>query len=171
MKNIYLVGFMGTGKTAVGKVLSEELNKEFVEMDEVIEGRAGKKIVDIFASFGEPYFRDLEKKLLKEISLRSGLIVSCGGGLICGDENANILKSTGIVINLMASAKTIYSRIKHNSQRPLLNVDDPVKKIEELIKKRGSYYAKAHYTVDTDNMTPYEIADKIIEIINLRENA
>jgi shikimate kinase len=166
MKNIYLVGFMGTGKTTVGKILSQKLNKEFIEMDEVIEEREGKKITEIFAQEGEPYFRNLEKKLLKELSKKSDLVISCGGGLICNEENLKILKETGIVFNLEASPLTIYERTKKYTHRPLLNVEDPLKKIKDLLEKRKPYYKKAHFSIDTEKFSAEEVSEEIIKIIN-----
>jgi shikimate kinase len=166
MKNIYLVGFMGTGKTTVGKILAKKLNKEFIEMDEVIEEREGKKIVDIFAQEGEFYFRYLEKQLLKELAEKNDLIISCGGGLICDEENLKILKETGIVFNLVASPLTIYERTKKHTHRPLLNVSSPLKRIEELLEKRRPYYEKAHFSVDTEKFSAEEVAEEIIKIIN-----
>ncbi|UCC95237.1 MAG: shikimate kinase [Candidatus Omnitrophota bacterium] len=169
MRNIYIVGFMGTGKTAVGKVLSQRLKRQFIEMDDVIEQRQAKKIVDIFAQDGELYFRKLEKELLRELSAQTDLIVSCGGGLICNDENLELLKKTGVVINLKANPSTIYERTKKHASRPLLNVEDPLKSIEALLAKRQHYYHQAHYSIETDDLLPDQIADKIIGILKKRE--
>ena len=156
---------MGTGKTTVGKILSHKLNRKFVETDDVIEQREGKKITEIFSQYGEPYFRKLEKELLEELSAQSDLIISCGGGLICSPPNAQVLKSTGIVFNLLAAPATIYSRTKHYIHRPLLNVDDSSKKIEELLNERKPYYEQAHHSIDTDALSPEEIADTIMRIL------
>jgi len=166
MQNIYLVGFMGTGKTAVGKILAKELSKEFVEMDALIEEKEGSEIVDIFANKGEAYFRSLEKALLGELSRREDLVISCGGGLVCDQENLKLLKETGVVFALRASVSTIYQRTKEHTHRPILNVDDPRGKIEQLLAKRAPYYAQAQHSIDTDNLSPEEIADKIITILN-----
>ena len=113
MKNIYLVGFMGTGKTVVGEILAKKLAKDFVEMDAFIEAKEGSEVVDIFAKKGEAYFRELEKELLKELSVKKDLVISCGGGLICDSENLNQLKETGVVFALQASVSTIYRRTKN----------------------------------------------------------
>lgn len=165
MKNIYLVGFMGTGKTVVGKLLAKKLNKKFVEMDEMIEQKEHKKITEIFSGKGEAHFRELEKDLLREISQKSDLIVSCGGGLICNQENARRLLSTGRVFNLTASAATIYERIKKHTSRPLLNVADPLTEIEQLLSRRHKYYAQAHYTVESEKKEPAAVADEIIQLL------
>jgi len=166
VKNIYLVGFMGTGKTTAGKILAARLKRQFIEMDEEIEKAENKPITEIFAVKGEQCFRELESNLLKKLSTQSNLIVSCGGGLICNKENLKLLKESGIVFNLAAPAKTIYERTKKYNHRPLLNVDDPIKTIDELIQKRKQYYNKAHHTIDTGRISPEEVADKIIVILN-----
>jgi len=166
MQNIYLVGFMGTGKTAVGKILAKKLSKEFVEMDAVIEAREGSEVVDIFAKKGEAYFRKLEKELLKELFVKKDLVISCGGGLICDQENLKRLKETGVVFALTASVSTIYQRTKEHIHRPILNVDNPQEKIKQLLEKRAPYYAQAQHSIDTDNLSSEEIADKIIVILN-----
>lgn len=164
-KNIYLVGFMGTGKTTVGKILAEKLGREFVEMDEEIEKEEGKKIVDIFRQNGESYFRKIEKEVLKRIASCFNLVVSCGGGVIVDKENLKILKETGVVICLKAKPSIIYERTKKTKERPLLNVPDPLKKIKELLAKRAPFYAKADYFVDTSTLTPEEVSEEIIKIL------
>ncbi|MFA5337703.1 MAG: shikimate kinase [Candidatus Omnitrophota bacterium] len=166
MKNIYLVGFMGTGKTIVGKILAGKLKLKFIEMDDTIEKEEGNPITEIFATKGEQYFRKLETSLLKKISKETNLVVSCGGGLICNEENLRMLKETGTTFNLAAEAKTIYERIKKHSHRPLLNVANPTLKIDELMHKRAQYYEQAHHTINTDEISPDEVADKIIDILN-----
>jgi len=156
---------MGTGKTVVGKLLARSLNREFVEMDEIIEKNAGQEIVDIFAQKGERYFRELESKLLETISARTGLVVSCGGGLICNDTNLKVLKATGRVFLLRASAATIYGRIRKQNHRPLLNVDNPQERIAELLAKREPYYGQADCEIDTEGVSPEEVAEKIMTFL------
>ena len=166
MKNIYLIGFMGTGKTVVGEILAKKMDKEFIEMDAVIEDKQGLEIVDIFSQQGEDYFRSLEKVLLGELSEREDLVVSCGGGLVCDQENLKLLKETGVVFALTASVSTIYQRTKKYSHRPILNVDNPQEKIKQLITKRASCYAQAQYSIDTDNLFPEEVVDKILATLS-----
>ncbi|MFA5271517.1 MAG: shikimate kinase [Candidatus Omnitrophota bacterium] len=166
MKNVYLVGFMGTGKTTVGKILAKTLKKEFLEMDETIEKENSKKITEIFKMHGEPYFRGLEKKLLRKISKKKNLIVSCGGGLICDTGNLETLKKSGTIFNLTASKESIYERTKKYKNRPLLNVVNPMKRIEKLMNLRMCYYSKAHYTIDTNGAEPEAVAEKIISILD-----
>ncbi len=157
---------MGTGKTIVGQILAKELGKEFVEMDACIEERNSLKIVDIFAQKGEAYFRGLEKILLGELSQKEDLVISCGGGLVCDSDNLKQLKETGAVFALKASVSTIYQRTKGHTHRPILNVDNPPEKIEQLLKKRACCYAQAQYSIDTDDLSPEEVANKIIDILS-----
>jgi shikimate kinase len=161
MKNVYIVGFMGSGKSSVGRILAGSLGLEFIEMDDVIEERESQKIADIFANKGEEYFREVENKLLKELSHRENLIISCGGGLACNDNNLKILKDTGVVFTLKASARCIYERVKNKKHRPLLNVDNPLEEIERLLNKRERYYSKAHYIIDTEDLS----IEKIVRLI------
>ena len=165
MKNIYLTGFMGTGKTTIGKILAKKLNLEFVEMDQIIEQREGQKIVNIFAEKGENYFRDKERALLEELSLKENLVISCGGGLICNEQNLNLVKNSGIAITLNASVSNIYERTKKYTDRPLLNVDNPLKKIAELLNERTPYYEQAHHIINTDNRSTGTVVEKILFIL------
>ena len=166
MKNIYIVGFMGTGKTVVGKILAKRLDRDFVEMDEIIEQQESMEISDIFAQKGEAYSRKLEKGLLLKLSGKENLIISCGGGLICNEENKVLLKATGIVISLSASASTIYERTKKYTHRPLLNVNNPQGAINDLLNKRTHFYSQAHYVIDTEDISADEVADMVIEKVN-----
>lgn len=165
MKNIILVGFMGTGKTAVGKELAKRLKMKFVDMDDIIEEREGMKISEIFVKKGEPYFRKVEKEVAKEISEQPNLVVAAGGGAVIDEENVKNLKSNGVMICLTASPDKIMERTKGYSHRPLLDVSDPSKSISELLAKRAAYYARANYQVDTTNLTVDEVVKKITELL------
>jgi len=165
MKNIYLVGFMATGKTCVGKELTKRLNREFFDMDDLIEQRENMAIVDIFKQKGEPYFRKIEKEIVKEISSKKDLVVGCGGGAIVDEDNLAILKKSGLVICLKADVDIILERTKATTQRPLLNVQDPKGRVNDLLKKREPFYNRADYSVDTTNLEIGEVVDKIITII------
>ncbi|MCF7887026.1 MAG: shikimate kinase [Candidatus Omnitrophica bacterium] len=165
MKNIYLVGFMGTGKTAVGKVLADKLSKRFVEMDQLIEKQENKEIKDIFAENGQDYFRKLENQLLRELSSQSDLVVSCGGGVVCNQDNLDILQNTGYLFSLFASPNSIVERTKGSGHRPLLNVADPLGKIKELLKVRKPFYKKAGIRIDTDNLSVLDVADYILKLL------
>jgi len=165
MKNIILVGFMGTGKTAVGRVLAKRLGLRFVDMDDIIEEREGMKISEIFDKKGEGYFRHAESKVARDIALQSGLVVAAGGGAVIDEENVRNLKSNGIMFCLVATPETIFDRTKGHSHRPLLNVSDPKEKIAELMTKRAEYYARADYRVDTGNLSVDGVAERIMELI------
>jgi shikimate kinase len=164
MNNIYLVGFMGTGKTTVGKFLARKMRREFIEMDRTIEKNEKQTIRNIFKAKGETYFRKLENKLLKKVSRKNKLVISCGGGVICNKENAEIMRNTGIIVNLTAPASVIWERIKKTKRRPLLDVANPLKRIQQLLRYRKPYYRKAHYFINTKNKTPQKIANEIIFI-------
>jgi shikimate kinase len=156
---------MGTGKSVTGKLLAKKLGMDFIELDEEIEKKEKMAIKDIFEKKGEPYFRQIEKEAVKGASLRRNTVISAGGGAIIDEENFKNLKNSGTIICLKASPETILKRTKGIETRPLLNVPDPGKKIEELLKKRESYYSKADFSIDTDNLSVDEVAVKIMKLI------
>lgn len=165
MKNIYLVGFMGTGKSAVGKELAKKMKWQFMDLDELIELKEKQPIADIFAKKGEPYFRKLEKKVLVEVSKENNFVIACGGGIVIDPDNIETMKKTGVIICLKAAPSVILKRTSGYGHRPLLNVKDPKKQTELLLKLRAPYYAKADKTVDTSNISAKEAAGKILGII------
>lgn len=163
MQDIYLVGFMGTGKTAVGRYLAKSLGLELVDVDYLIVKKEGRSISDIFTQSGEPYFRKVEKETLKEVAAKARQVVDCGGGIVIDPENIMAMKHSGRLICLSARPQVILERTKRHSHRPLLNVADPLIKINELLEKRKAYYAKADFTVDTSDLTIQQVAEKILE--------
>src|SRR3990167_5748466 len=164
MRNIYLVGFMGTGKTAVGRELAKRKKWQFMDLDELIELKEKRTIADIFAKEGEPYFRRLEKRVLKEVAKEKKFVVACGGGIVIDKENIRTMKETGIIICLSASPEVILKRTQGTSHRPLLNVSDQKKQIELLLKLRAPYYAQADKAIDTSKITVKEIVYKILKL-------
>jgi len=138
-------------------------------MDTEIERRQKKKISVIFAQDGEPYFRRLETDLLKELALEDELVVSCGGGAVCNEENLRLLKSSGMVVNLSVSAEIACQRTKNTCARPLLNVPDPLKAASELLAKRQPFYSQAHFNIDTESKSPEAVADEIIVRLSLKK--
>ena len=167
MDNIYLVGFMGTGKTSVGAALSGRLKKRFIETDGEIEKRERLSIPDIFKVKGEPYFRLKERELILEFSKNSDLIISCGGGLFVDERNRKLMDESGITICLWAEPDIIYNRVKNSSHRPLLNVSDPLAEIKRLLNEREASYRKARYSVDTSFLSIDEVVDEVINIVKL----
>jgi shikimate kinase len=170
MANIYLVGFMGTGKTAVGKEVAKQLTQQFTDLDSQIEGKQNRKISQIFAEDGEVYFRSLEKQALKEIAVGKNLVVSCGGGIILDKENIQIIKETGIMICLTSRPEVILARTQGYGRRPLLNVENPAGRIEELLKIRAPFYAQADYTIDTSDLSVSAVVDKVLEYVRGKIN-
>ena len=163
MRNVILAGFMGTGKTAVGRALAKRLKMKFVDMDDIIEAREGMKVFEIFERRGEPYFRRAEKMVAKDIAVQSGLVVAAGGGAMIDEENVKNFKSNGVIFCLTATPDKIFERTKGHLHRPLLNVSDPKEKIAELLAKRAQYYARADHRIDTTDLSIDEVADKIAE--------
>ena len=165
MKNIVLVGFMGTGKTAVGKRIAGILKLKYVSTDDIIEAKEARPINEIFAKDGEGYFRKREKEAVKDASLMKGVVIAAGGGVVLDDENVKLLKETGILVSLKATAEEILERTKNCTHRPLLNCTDPLGKIRELLKKRAPYYKKADWSVNTSGKTVNQVAREIIGIV------
>lgn len=161
--NIVLIGYMGSGKSSVGRYISKTYGYDFLDTDAYIEDRAGMPIKEIFAVKGEEYFRKLETEMLNELKENlSNTVVSTGGGMPLRKENSEILKQIGNVFFLSAEADTIYKRVKDNNERPLLNCDNPYKKICDMLEIRNPIYQEAtDNTVVTDNRTKEEIAEEI----------
>ncbi len=165
MKNIVLLGFMGTGKTEVGKILAKRLKLKFADVDNLIEKEMGMSINDIFFNYGEEYFRKLEKDMVSRISNEKGLVIATGGGVVLNDENIENLRRSGILITLSASVKDIYSRVSGKEDRPLLNVPYPEKTIKEMLKLRKPRYELADITIDTSGRPLEDVADEILKLL------
>jgi len=166
MKNIYLLGFMGSGKTSVGKRLAEKKNMTFIDLDEKIEESEGMSIAEIFAGKGEEYFRDVEKKVLKELSAMDSCIVATGGGAVMDPENLQTMKDSGVTVSLLASPEIVHERVKNSNLRPLLNVENPIDEIKKLMFERAAFYIKSDIIVDTSDLSVDEAADEIIGELN-----
>ena len=161
-KNIFLIGFMGVGKSSVADKLCERLGMTLVEMDEEIVRQQDMAISDIFDEYGEKYFRRLETDLLREIAAKERQVVSCGGGAVLKDKNVEIMKSSGTIVLLTAEPETIYDRVKDDSSRPLLNGNMSIAYICELMEERQERYEEAaDIIVSTDNKEIEAIVDKI----------
>lgn len=162
-KNIVLIGLMGSGKSTVGKILAEKLNMNFIDTDSLIEEYCQNTICDIFNTNGESYFRDIESKIISEVSKNTAQVISTGGGIVEREENINKLKKSGIIVYLEASAQELFNRIKHETNRPLLQNENPLATLENLLIKRGKYYNKANFKVNVINKKAEVIADEIIQ--------
>ncbi|MEO5917788.1 MAG: shikimate kinase [Luteolibacter sp.] len=165
-KNIVLIGFMGSGKSTVGRELHQRLGYPLVDMDHVIEQRAGKSIAAIFADEGEDKFREMETALLGELvdPAAPRRIISTGGGVVGREENRNLLRHLGYVVWLQAPLAVILERTSKNRDRPLLHTDDPAARIEALLAVRKPLYAEtAHLKVDTSGLDCGELATGILE--------
>ncbi len=168
MKNIVLTGFMGTGKTAVGRELSRLLSMKFVDIDAEIEKDSEMSISDIFRDFGEKHFRDIESRMIKKVAKEQNLVVSTGGGAVLREENMDALRENGMIFCLDACPATVLKRTARNEDRPLLKVSDPLAKIEELMYFRRPFYEKAGILIDTEGKTPLQIAEEIAETFRCR---
>lgn len=165
--HIFLIGFMGAGKSTVAAQLKKMLPADQMEMDETIAREEGMSIPDIFATHGEAYFRDLETTLLKNLSGCSPMIVSCGGGAVMREENTQIMKQCGRIVLLTATPETVYERVKDNTDRPILNNNMNVEYIRSLMEKRRSRYESvADITVATDGKSAEEICQEILAALN-----
>ena len=162
MENIILTGFMGTGKSSVGKVLAERLGYRFIDIDELIVAESDLTIIEIFASHGEQHFRALETEMLKRIESERGLVVSTGGGAVINPENRRRMRSAGRVVNLSASAETIKKRLMGDAERPLLQSDKSLEKIIALIAEREPFYADADIRIDTTSKNIEDIVSEIL---------
>jgi shikimate kinase len=168
MKNIVLTGFMGTGKTAVGRELSRLLSMQLIDVDAEIEAGQKMTINEIFQRFGEKYFRDLETETIRRIVAGNNLIISTGGGAVLREENMEALRENGIVFCLDAHPETILERTNRSEDRPLLRTEDPMAKIKELLNFRRPFYKKAGTLIDPEGKTPLQIAEEIVETVRCR---
>ena len=159
--NLALIGFMGTGKTSVGRLLADNLEFEFLDTDELIQSRTGRSINDIFAQDGEPAFRVMEHEVVNELSTREKLVISTGGGLPTDLENLAALKRHALVVCLWSSPERIWERVKNQPHRPLLHDPDPQKKIRQLLSAREPFYKRADVLMNTGQRSVREVAQQI----------
>ncbi len=167
--SLALIGFMGTGKTAVGRALAARLGREFIELDALIEQRAGKSIPEIFRQDGEIVFRELEIEATREIAGQKNAVIACGGGIVLNKINIDRLREECIIVYLTASPGIILKRTSADeSERPLLMASDRASQIRELLRFRRPFYERAaDIKVDTSKLDIGSVAEKIIE--KLRE--
>lgn len=161
--NIALIGFMGSGKTTIGKLLAKALEMKFIDIDKEIVKIENRSITEIFEKDGENYFRDLERKIIAKESADNNIVISTGGGVIIDNNNIKSLKETSFVVYLNCSIDCIYERVKGKKNRPLLNTENVYEKIVELYKKREMLYKiSCDYSVEIDIETNmYDTVEKI----------
>lgn len=162
--NIVLLGFMGTGKSATGKIVARRLEREFIDMDALIEVRAGKSISRIFREDGEPAFRQMERQLVIELAGQRNLVVAAGGGVVLNADNIRDFETSGVLICLTASPEVILQRLRGDDRRPLLEHGDKAQRIRQILEQRQFLYEALPYHVDTSFLTPETAADRVIEI-------
>jgi shikimate kinase len=167
IQNIALIGFMGTGKSTVGRLAAEQLKFDFLDTDTLIEQRSGRKITEIFAQSGEAAFRQLEAQLVAELATHTRTIISTGGGLPTNPANLVSLKSHSLVICLWASPESIYERVRDQSHRPLLHDPDPLGKIRSLLATRENFYKQADVLINSDLRSAREVAQQVINQFRL----
>lgn len=171
MKNVVLIGFMGTGKTSTGKMLAAKLGAAFIDMDQKIEEETGMSIPDMFAQKGEAYFREQEHKLVQRLSVRRNAVISTGGGTVKNPDNVALLKDSGVIVCLSASVDTILERTSHRGTRPVLDNEDHGNRrqaVEKLMKERRALYKQSDFTVDTSELSPLQVVDCIVRFLKTR---
>ncbi len=159
-RNIILTGFMGTGKSTVGKLVAQKLGRPFVDTDEEIVRQAKQTIPEIFAQKGEPTFRQMERRVCRFLAAQHGYVIATGGGMLVDDGNRAVMLASGMVVCLQASPETIRQRIQvDQTERPLLKGD-----WQALLEKRRSAYETIPHQIDTSDQTPEQIAEKVIQL-------
>jgi shikimate kinase len=162
--NIVLVGFMGTGKSSVGRAVASKSEYAFVDMDEIIEQREGKSINAVFSEYGEDFFRQLEHRLVLELSEISQKVIAAGGGVVKNQDNIELFKKKGCIICLTATPQEISRRLQNTSSRPLLNKKNKIQVISDLMRQRAIYYSQFELQVDTTGKTIDRIADEVLRL-------
>lgn len=169
MKNIVLIGFMGSGKTTVGRILADQLGMPFHDTDRLIEEKAGMDIGRIFEESGEDHFRRLEKDAVKDVAARGGRIIATGGGVVLDEENVSHLKKEGFLVYLEVSARDSCRRVEGEADRPLLDSPDPESAAERLLCARTAVYESvADLSVKTSEVGPDRVAAEIVGVLRDR---
>ena len=167
IRNLALIGFMGTGKSSVGRLIAEQLHYSFIDTDELIESRAGKSISTIFAEDGEPAFRQREKEIVAELAARNRSIIATGGGLGANEQNLASLKEHSLVVCLWASPEKIWERVRAQTHRPLLREADPLARIRQLLAVREPFYKQADVLLNTEVRSLKEVAQQVLLQFNV----
>ena len=165
--NLALIGFMGAGKTSVGRLVAEQLHFDYLDTDELIQSRTGRPIVEIFSTDGEAAFRKMEQELVGELAARTKTVIATGGGLPMNPQNLVSLKTHALVVCLWASPEKIWERVKNQTHRPLLHDADPQKKIRELLAAREPFYRQADVLLNTELRSIREVAQQVVHQFRL----
>lgn len=171
MKNVVLIGFMGTGKSSCGKAAAQQLGYRFVDLDKEIEDKYGMTIPEMFRKYGEAYFREREKEMVRYWAAQKNTVISTGGGTVKDAENVAMLKANGKIVCLTADVDTLLARTERQGKRPVLDAraaelgGDRRKAIQSLIDERQPMYDQADCTVDTGELSPLQVAAKLAEYI------
>jgi shikimate kinase len=163
IRNIALIGFMGTGKTSVGHMVARRLRFDFRDTDHLIERRAGMTISEIFARHGEARFREIERAVVDALAEETGCVIATGGGVGANPELLDSLKRHALVICLWASPERIWQRVSHQAHRPLLQVPDPQQRIRELLAQRRPFYRRADVLLNADTRQIPQTAAQVIK--------
>jgi shikimate kinase len=169
--NIFLIGFMGTGKTTLGRMLANRTGMNFIDLDTKIEEHTGKTIAKIFDDEGEVWFRKKETEVLTEYIADSNQVFSTGGGIVLNPFNVELMKEKGILISLNANVDTLWDRLKNSTARPLLNNKNPKEALKRLYQTRRGLYNNAHILIKVDDRSPEELTEEILEKISLFNSA
>lgn len=166
-QNLYLVGMMGAGKTSIGRQLAKRLQRRFVDVDHEIEAQTGVRIPTIFEIEGEAGFREREAQAIAQLTAQPGLVLATGGGAVMREENRRHLRDSGVVIYLRVPPQTLFERTRHDRNRPLLQVENPLGRIEELYAQRDPLYREiADLIMDSGNCSVATLARRIEEELN-----
>ena len=162
IRNIALIGFMGTGKSSVARLLAGQLHFALLDTDEMIEHQTGKSVADIFANEGEPAFRKYEAQAVADLAARDRTIIATGGGVGANQAHLDSLKQHALVVCLWASPEKIWERVRHQTHRPLLKDPDPLAKIRELLAAREPFYKQADVLLSTQVRSVKEVAEQVL---------
>ena len=162
MKNIVLTGFMGTGKTTVGRLLARKLGRRFLDTDEMIEEKENRRIVDIFAQDGEAYFRAVERQAVSKASALPNCVIATGGGVVLDQRNMECLRENGVIVNLHAPLELVLERTAGGGGRPLLD-DQTRDQVAKRMEERAPYYDDNDFRVEIEGKSPMAVADSIIK--------
>jgi shikimate kinase len=165
--NLVLIGFMGVGKSTIGRLAAAQLHFDFVDTDELIEQRTGRKIEMIFAEQGEEAFREIERQLLEEMKGWRRKVIATGGGMAAGETTLASLKEHSMTVCLWATPETIWQRVRSQSHRPLLQDPDPLGRIRVLLGQRAPFYRQADALVNTEWRSVREVAQQVLHQFHL----